>query len=654
MNKKIFLFIIFFLSFKSLSSPLPYENLNSYFQHLDIVNLDNKIQGTLNDQLFRPASRDKLISLLLSMFAEINKPNRSCINHFTDVAYNKNNAINWIKNQNFITNSTNKKNSVIDLFIHNAQTLSGKVFLACLASNPEHQNERIQEKIDFIRFLVEKPVFLLKTKSLIKSVIKIEEKILNYLALEYAYQQRVIQAAGGSGIWANRQKFVQNILWFANIPLQLISVKETIFGNTPFASKAWHAFITSGQIYRLQEEFLASLSEKQVLTVLENNIHDINRLFSIMRKYKALYNSKSEFEFLKYYGLVDNYEKHHNKNNRSVYGAFFNDALTISNSYKNSNKLNLTKQKIIEFTDDLHFPLYNISFFALFEALGELDAYVTIANLVRESQKWKFPVHFSIPELIEYDRPIILGKNIWTPLISPSVVVGNDVQLDDQTNTMIITGSNTGGKSTYLHAILSNLWLAQSFGIAAADLFQFTPFYLIQASQDIASSLTDGESLFQAQVNNIQTIYQNLTPIAEDQFSILFIDEMLTGTSTQYATNAARKIIEDLSARKNQLTLYTSHFPEVTSLADENSQIKNFNFHATVQQGKIITDYKLRKGAANQDKANIANEILDYGLSEFGFNFLSNKKMRKKHVKESEHKKLFTESLQEFGLDATN
>ena len=77
-------------------------------------------------------------------------------------------------------------------------------------------------------------------------------------------------------------------------------------------------------------------------------------------------------------------------------------------------------------------------------------------------------------------------------MIAQDKAVSNNLTLDKDSKGIILTGSNTGGKSTFLRSLSSNLILAQGLGIACSESTVLTPFKLMYSSIHISDSLEKG------------------------------------------------------------------------------------------------------------------------------------------------------------------
>ena len=131
-------------------------------------------------------------------------------------------------------------------------------------------------------------------------------------------------------------------------------------------------------------------------------------------------------------------------------------------------------------------------------AVGELDAYLTIAKLMKEPHKH---AHYCFPTYLPHQtQPSIALDSFWNSFLNPKTVVQNSIHLGPQGGIphMVVTGPNSGGKSTIVcKGIPLAVIMAQSLGIAPAHAMTLTPFTHIAVYMNIADSIIEKESRFQ-------------------------------------------------------------------------------------------------------------------------------------------------------------
>jgi DNA mismatch repair protein MutS len=236
-------------------------------------------------------------------------------------------------------------------------------------------------------------------------------------------------------------------------------------------------------------------------------------------------------------------------------------------------------------------------------ALGELDAYSSIATLYTELKKENAPCCFA--QYIKGSTPSIELEEFWNPFINSVKAISNSVALGNANRrNMVLTGPNAGGKSTLLKAIAINVIMAQSFGIACARAVKITPFHKIMTYLNITDDIGAGNSLFKAQVMRSQLLLDTIKSLNPDQFSFIIIDEMFNGTSPKEAQACAFSVAKNVAHYNNNITIMATHFALLTQLETETEQFANY--HVGVERtraGGIKYPFKLEYGISDQHVA---------------------------------------------------
>jgi hypothetical protein len=189
--------------------------------------------------------------------------------------------------------------------------------------------------------------------------------------------------------------------------------------------------------------------------------------------------------------------------------------------------------------------------------------------------------------------PVLRAVNLSHPLIPYDKNVSNSFTLHDIGETIIITGSNMSGKSTFLKTIGTNMALAYAGAPVAASVMELGSFRLFTCIK-INDSVTDGISYFYAEVKRLKGL---LDEIKEENSLPLFylIDEIFRGTNNYERLIGSRSYIKTLTGLKG-CGIISTHDLELVKLEQEINQIHNYHFREEAEGGKMIFDYKLRTG----------------------------------------------------------
>ncbi|HEX2977713.1 MAG TPA: hypothetical protein VHO47_01165 [Candidatus Babeliales bacterium] len=239
-------------------------------------------------------------------------------------------------------------------------------------------------------------------------------------------------------------------------------------------------------------------------------------------------------------------------------------------------------------------------------AAGYLDAYLSIAKLylAHESDR----VHYSFAKFVEADKPYVHITDFWNPFVNADIVVTNDLTLGTETlpNNMILTGPNTGGKSTIIKGAIINLLLAQTIGIVPAKQLIMTPFVNINCYLNITDDIATGTSLFKAEVMRAKTLIESIRKLSTQEFSFTIMDEVFSGTSPKEGEEAAYLFAKELSKSNNSITCIATHYHRLTEL--ENEKFKNYQVTVLkTEDGSLVRPFKLEEGKST---INIAFDLL--------------------------------------------
>ncbi len=216
----------------------------------------------------------------------------------------------------------------------------------------------------------------------------------------------------------------------------------------------------------------------------------------------------------------------------------------------------------------------------------ECEAANSLANFA-----WLHP-GYAMPRL-EPSLEGLTARALGHPLIHDQARVCNNFSLLGSGKTVIVTGSNMAGKSTFLRTVGVNVCLAQAGGPVCAEEFSWSPLRLRSCIR-ISDSLSDGFSYFYAEVRRLKLILDQLE--VEDPVPVLFlIDEIFKGTNNRERLIGSRSYIRALASRKG-LGLISTHDLELAKLSEEIASLENRHFREEVVAGKMKFDYRLRPG----------------------------------------------------------
>ena len=225
------------------------------------------------------------------------------------------------------------------------------------------------------------------------------------------------------------------------------------------------------------------------------------------------------------------------------------------------------------------------------DAVAVLDAILSLADVASENNYVRPKIGKAVKTiLIENGRHPVVEK-----IVGERNYIANDVLLDDDCKTMIITGPNMSGKSTYMRqvALITLLAHVGSFVPATKAEIALTDriFTRIGASDDLAYS----QSTFMVEMIEVATILNNAT-----QNSLLILDEIGRGTSTYDGLGIAWSVMETLVKKVKAKTLFATHYHELTDLESRLPGVKNYRILANEIGGKVVFLHKIARGEASK------------------------------------------------------
>ncbi len=227
--------------------------------------------------------------------------------------------------------------------------------------------------------------------------------------------------------------------------------------------------------------------------------------------------------------------------------------------------------------------------YSLAKIISEIDFYNSLALCA-------FKNNYIKPKIIEENKIFI--KNGRHPILEQIIkerFIPNDLHLNSEENTLIITGANMSGKSSYLRQNALIILMAQIGSYIPAEYAEIKPVDKIFTRIGASDNLSLGLSTFMVEMIETANILNNAT---ENSFIIL--DEIGRGTSTYDGISIAWSVLEYIHNKLNAKTLFATHYHELTQLENDFKGIKNYNFSAKEIDNQIIFLRKIEKGSINK------------------------------------------------------
>ena len=234
------------------------------------------------------------------------------------------------------------------------------------------------------------------------------------------------------------------------------------------------------------------------------------------------------------------------------------------------------------------------SIITLFDYVGNIDSSISIASLRAGNVKTCQPV-FSLA-----GKKVSI-KKMYHPLIENCVE--NDLSISNK--SILITGSNMSGKSTFLRTFTINSILAQTIYTCFAEEF-------ISPILKQYSSIRIDDNLFQGKSYYLQEVYTMASLIAEVKSpnqNLFVLDEVFKGTNTIERISAAKAILSYLNLNNN-IVIISTHDIELSDMLA--SEYDLYHFTETIEDGELYFDHTIKCGQLKTRNAIKLLELSDY------------------------------------------
>ncbi|MDK1194673.1 DNA mismatch repair protein MutS [Cronobacter dublinensis] len=222
-------------------------------------------------------------------------------------------------------------------------------------------------------------------------------------------------------------------------------------------------------------------------------------------------------------------------------------------------------------------------------ALAELDV---LANLAERADT----LNYHCPTLT--DKPgirLVEGRHPVVERVLNEPFIANPLSLSPQRRMLIITGPNMGGKSTYMRQTALIVLMAYIGSFVPAEQAEIGPVDRIFTRVGAADDLASGRSTFMVEMTETANILHNAT-----EHSLVLMDEIGRGTSTYDGLSLAWACAESLANRIKALTLFATHYFELTQLPEKMDGVANVHLDAIEHGDTIAFMHSVQDGAASK------------------------------------------------------
>lgn len=252
----------------------------------------------------------------------------------------------------------------------------------------------------------------------------------------------------------------------------------------------------------------------------------------------------------------------------------------------NTKPAQLKNSELLRLANFLRYR-YKQNMMDLLQIYAQLDAWYGMAESVK-----KYGLVF--PEFVSNNSPVLTTLGLYHLLLQQPVAY--NITLDHQENFLFLTGANMAGKSTFIKAVGSAVFLAHTgMGVPAREM-KLTFFDGLLSNINVMDNISRGESYF---YNEVQRIKDTVTKISDGRKWLILIDELFKGTNVQDAMKCSSAVIEGLLKIKNSLFILSTHLYEIGEGLKQYSNIHFKYFETSVQNDQLHFNYQLKDGISN-------------------------------------------------------
>lgn len=225
-------------------------------------------------------------------------------------------------------------------------------------------------------------------------------------------------------------------------------------------------------------------------------------------------------------------------------------------------------------------------------AVGEMEVLSALSGYAFEHPGYAWPE-------FDNERPCFQAEALEHPLLPKGKAVGNDLNLCDGLQLIVLSGPNMSGKSTFVRGIGVNAVLAQCGAPVRAKRLRMSRL-AVGASICVLDSLQGGISRFYSEIKRLKLI----SDAAEGPIPVLFLlDELLSGTNSHDRFAGTQLVVEAL-VHRGAIGLVTTHDLALAQIPESmNGSARNFHFEDHLENGELAFDFKIKPGVVHTSNA---------------------------------------------------
>lgn len=536
-------------------------------------------------------------SLLLSYLEETQRRVLSHIRQVTILPPKRYMLLDPFTRRNLELTETMRKGSKEGSLLHaidRTVTAMGRRGLKRFLDKPLLKKEEIRARLDAVQYFYEHPLLRDKIRTGLREVYDLE-RLVGRIAYGNVNGRDLAQLRKSLGVLPTlldsfmEEEGVPSLLQFrgemTTITSLYLLLERALVENPPLSIKEG-GIIRDGYDEELDRYRDASRNGKAWIAELENRERERTKIRSLKVGFNKVFGYYIEVTRANLSLVPEEYERKQTLASAERY---------VTPELKEKEALILEAE---EKMNDLEYRLFlqiRETLLQHLEELQEIAAAVTHLDIFSSLAELAQERGYCRPEINEDGHlKILQGRHPTIEQVMEGTYIPNDTLFDDERRIYLITGPNMAGKSTYMRqvALIQLLFQVGSFVPAKEAVLPVVDriFTRIGAADD----LTEGSSTFMVEMNEIMV----MTKLATKR-SMVIIDELGRGTSTQDGMAIAQAVIEYLHDRIQCITLVSTHFHELAALEASLTHLRNYHMAVKEKKEEILFTRQLVPGSTS-------------------------------------------------------
>ena len=488
------------------------------------------------------------------------------------------------------------------------KTAMGSRLLKTYIENPLINKEEINKRYDVVDTLIEEFILREDLKELLYQVYDLE-RLSGRIAFGNANARDLLQLKKSLHVLPDIKNILRSIKYLKTIDTldDLYKLLEdSIYDNPPIGLKEGY-LIKDGYNNELDELKSMRSNGKAFIANFEREEKEKTGIKTLKVGYNKVFGyyievSKGMINLVKdEYG----YERKQTLSNCERY---------ISPILKEKEAMILNaEERIIELEYNLFIDIRNkikdniATIQSVAKVISEVDVLQSFATISEEN-------NYVRPKLVD-DHVLNIKDNRHAVVekVLTCEYVSNNINMDENTNILLVTGPNMAGKSTYMRQLAITVIMAQIGCFVPASSATMMIFDAIYTRIGASDDLVSGESTFMVEMNEANNAISNAT-----EKSLVLFDELGRGTATFDGMALAQAIIEYIHDFVRCKMIFSTHYHELTDLEKNLKYLRNVHVSAYEENGNITFLHKIKEGSVDKSYgihvaklANLPQSLID-------------------------------------------